>query len=448
MEPERHDRLQRVGEALNRVSENGGNGALGHHPRPVAGEYAHSFPVFLPDGQRFLFLAVKRGADSARSCSRAPLIRAKPGRVFASEANVGVAGRYLISLNKGVLAAQPYDPDRAALTGVPIEIAERVLSDSPRRSGGPFSVGAGSVIAYRSASPNSRLLWFDRTGRELDSFPVEGDYHHPRLSPDEKSMLIEKTDPSTGRHAIWILDLQRRTSSRLIADPFGAHHPAWSPDGGRIVFSSNRLGGLALFMTRSDGSGSAEPVLPGEKRFVAIADWSRDGRYLLYQIERGGTEDLEILSLDADRKRLTFVGSAAKEIQGQFSPDGKWIAYTSDESGSAEVYVRQFPDTGTKWQISTHGGVQGRWRGDGKELFYLALDGRLMAVDIKASSSAFEAGAPHLLFNTGITGSFVDRFNQYLVMGNGQRFMVNRSAEDENSAPITVVMNWDAAQRQ
>ena len=141
------------------------------------------------------------------------------------------------------------------------------------------------------------------------------------------------------------------------------------------------------------------------------------------------------------------MGSAAKEIQGQFSPDGKWIAYTSDESGSPEVYVRHFPDVGRKWQISTHGGVQGRWRDNARELFYLALDGTLMAVDVEASSSSFEPGAPHPLFNTGITGSFVDRFNQYLVTRDGQHVLVNRSADDENSAPITVVMNWDATLR-
>jgi eukaryotic-like serine/threonine-protein kinase len=436
------------GQALHRVPENGGNA------RPVTildesrGETAHSFPVFLPDGQRFLYLAVKRGPQGSEELFQGSLDSTGARRVFASEANVGVAGRHLISLNKGVLVAQLYDPDRAAVTGAPIEIADRILSDSPRRSGGPFSVGAGSVIAYRSASPNSRLLWFDRAGRELDSFPGAADYHHPRLSPDEKSMLIEKTDPSTGRHTIWVLDLLRGTTSRLITDPFGAHQPAWSPNGRRIVFSSNRLGGLALFMAPSDGSGTAEPVLPGEKRFVYIADWSRDGHYLLYQIEREGKEDLEILSLGADRQRRTFAGSAAKEIQGQFSPDGAWIAYTSDESGSPEVYVRHFSDVGKKWQISTHGGVQGRWRDDGKELFYLATDGRLMAVDIKGSASSFQAGTPHPLFNTGIAGSFVDRFNQYLVTRDGQRVLVNRSAEDENSAPITVVMNWDAAPRQ
>ncbi len=432
------------GQALHRVSEKGGTVSPVTALDQSREEFAHSFPVFLPDGRRFLYLVIKRGAGKSE-LFQGSLDSTETRLVFASEANVGVAGRYLFSLNKGVLAAQPYNPDRGA-TGVPIEIADHILSDPPRRSGGPFAVGAGSVIAYRSASPGSRLLWFDRAGRELDAFPAAGDYHHPRLSPDERSMIVEKTDPSSGRHTIWLLDLLRRTFSRLIADPFGAHHAAWSPDGQQIVFSSNRLGGLALFMIRSDGSGTAQPVLPGEKSFVYIADWSRDGRYLLYQIERGGNQDLEVLPLDAHRQPRIFVGSAAKEIQGQFSPDGRWIAYTSDESGLPEVYVRHFPDVGRKWQISTHGGVQGRWRGDAKELFYLALDGRLMAVDVKASSS-FEPGTPRPLFNTGIGGSFFDRFNQYLVTRDGQRVLVNRSADDEHSAPITVVMNWDAALR-
>jgi Tol biopolymer transport system component len=148
--------------------------------------------------------------------------------------------------------------------------------------------------------------------------------------------------------------------------------------------------------------------------------------------------------LAADRQPETFLGSPALEVQGQFSPDGKWIAYTSDESGSPEVYVRHFPDTGMKKQISTRGGAQGRWRHDGRELYYLTLDGKLMAVDIKASSSSIEPGTPQLLFNTGITGSPVARTNHYLVTRD-QRFLINRSAEDENSAPITVVLNWSSA---
>jgi len=433
-----------LGEPLQRVSENGGI----VHPVTTLdrsrGDLAHSFPVFLPDGRRFLYLAVRR-SDVGSELFQGSLESTETRRVFASEANAGVAGRYLISLNKGVLVAQPYDSNRATVTASPIEIADHLASDPPARSGGPFAVNGSGVIAYRSASPDSRLLWFDRSGRQLDAFPGVGDWHHPRLSPDEKSLAIEKTDPSTGRHTLWILDLLRGTTSRLIADPFGAHYPLWSPKGERIVFASNRLGGLSLFVMRSDGSGQ-EPVLPGEKAFTYIADWSPDGQFLLYQLERTGNTDLWVMPLAADRQPKAFLDSPALEVQGQFSPDGKWIAYTSDESGSPEVYVRHFPDTGVKKQISTRGGAQGRWRHDGTELYYLTLDGKLMAVDITAASSSIEPGTPHLLFNTGVTGSPVARMNHYLVTRD-QRFLVNRSAEDENSAPITVVLNWNSARQ-
>jgi dipeptidyl aminopeptidase/acylaminoacyl peptidase len=402
----------------------------------------------LPPGGRTAFVKA-RAASPEVFDEVMSLLQAQPAetrRVSASEANAGVAGRYLISLNKGVLVAQPYDSNRARVTGSPIEIADRLASDPPARSGGPFAVNGSGVIAYRSASPDSRLLWFDRWGRQLDAFPGAGDWHHPRLSPDEKSLAIEKTDPSTGRHTLWILDLLRGTTSRLIADPFGAHYPLWSPKGERIVFASNRLGGLSLFVMRSDGSGNPEPVLPGEKAFTYIADWSHDGQFLLYQIERSGNTDLAVVRLAADPQPEKFLDSPALEVQGQFSPDGKWIAYTSDESGSPEVYVRHFPDTGVKRQISTRGGAQGRWRHDGRELYYLTLDGKLMAVDIKASFSSIEPGTPQLLFNTGITGSPVARMNHYLVTRD-QRFLINRSAEDDNSAPITVVLNWNSARQ-
>ena len=154
-----------------------------------------------------------------------------------------------------------------------------------------------------------------------------------------------------------------------------------------------------------------------------------------------------ILPLSPAGPPQPFLTTTAEEIQGQFSPDAHWMAYTSNESGAPEVYVRKFPAAGGAWRISTRGGVQARWRRDGKELFYLAPDGKLMSVTVTASPAGVEAGAPRELFNTGITGSFLDRRNQYLVTRDGQRFLVNISAEDENSGPITVVMNWDGKRR-
>jgi hypothetical protein len=185
-----------------------------------------------------------------------------------------------------------------------------------------------------------------------------------------------------------------------------------------------------------------------EKALLRFTDWSSDRRLLLYQSRDHGQEDLWILPASARQQGRPFLATPANEGQGQFSPDVRWIAYTSDESGTFEVYVRRFPDGNGKWLVSTHGGAQPRWRRDGKELYYLALDGKLMAADVKATASALETGRPHALFDTGIRASFFERRNQYLVARDGQRFLVNVSAEDENPSPITVVLNWDATRRQ
>jgi Tol biopolymer transport system component len=431
------------GQPLQRVSDAGGSSTPATSLDQSRDELTHAWPVFLPDGRRFLYLAQSNNS-TLTAVFQGSLDSAQTRRVFAAESNVAVAGSSLLSLSKGMLTAQAYNPDRAQVFDSRITIAESITSDALLRSGGPFAAANG-VIAYRSASPNSRLIWFNRNGTEIGAFRgPEADYHHPALSPDEKSIAIEKTDPATGRHTIWILDPSRGTSARLLLDPSGAHGPGWSPDGRRVVFSTNRHGGVDLYMIPSDGTGQAEAVLRShELDGLAISDWSPDGRFLLYRISRRGQMDLSTLPLIVGGNPQPFLDSPASEHQGQFSPDVKWIAYTSDESGSPEVYVRRFGEPGAKRQVSTRGGAQARWRRDGRELFYLAPDGRLMAADVIASSDSIDIGAPRALFGTGITGGFVDRFNQYLVTRDGQRFLVNRSAEDENPAPITVVMNWD-----
>jgi eukaryotic-like serine/threonine-protein kinase len=433
------------GKPLQRIPDTGGI------PRPATvldesrQEVSHAFPAFLPDGRRFLYLSANRGADTA-AVYQGALDSTEVRRLFGSQSNVNVAGGYLVSRNKGLLLAQTYDPDHAQVTGTAVTLAENITSDPLRRSGGAFSA-AGSSVAYRSASPDSHLLWIDRSGKEIAAFQGDGDFHHPQLSPDERSVAIEKTDPATGRHTIWVLDLARGTASRLLLDPAGAHVPRWSADGSRIVFCSNRLGGGSLFVMPADGTADAELVLPRtESGDLVPADWSFDGRFILYRVASAASTDLWILPIGA-KEPFAFQSSSAEEAQGRFSPDAKWISYTSNESGAPEVYVRPFPGTGPRRLVSITGGVQGLWRRDGKEFFYLAPDGRLMAVDITTSGSTFEAGAPHALFDTGIRGGFVDRTNQYAVTRDGQRFLVNRSVEDENSAPITVVLNWGSTRR-
>ena len=405
-------------------------------------ERGHGFPVFIADTRRFLYLA--RSNDRERNgIYQASLDDRRIHRVLAGDSNAAAAGRQLLWFGTGSLMAQQYDPSRPQLVGEPITVADHIALDSPLRSGGAFAV-ADRVLAYRSASPDSRLIWFDRSGKEIGDFPTRADYHNPWLSPDEKRLAVEKTDAVTGRHTIWILDLVRGVTSRLIYDPAGAHGPAWSPDETRVAFSSNRLGGIDLFWVRADGASEHAPLLSMSNRagFV-LNDWSLDGRLLLFQAGPR-QNDLWTLPVSPGAKARPFLETAATERHGQFSPDVKWVAYSSDETGVPEVYVRRFPEGEGKWQISSHGGAQPRWRRDGKELFYLAPDGRLMAADVTTGAATFAAGEPHALFTTGITTSIVDRTSNYVVTRDGQRFLVNLGAEDENSAPITVMVNWQA----
>jgi serine/threonine protein kinase len=429
---------------IRRVHETGGDVTPVTTLSASRKERGHVWPVFLPDGRRFLYLA--RGDDQAEmGIHQGSTDGTETHHLLAGNSNVALAGPYLLSLAKGSLLAHRYDPDGARLTGEPLAVADHIAQDAPLRSGGPFSVANG-VLAYRSASPDSHLVWFDRSGKEVGAFRARGDYHHPSFSPDETQVVIERTDPATGRHTIWTLDLARQTISRLVADAAGAHQPVWSPDGRRVAFVSHRANIGDVYWTRADGGGGDEMVLRStEKLIQEPTDWSLDGRFLLYDLQRSVYQhDLWILPVSPPQPPRPFVASPANDHQGQFSPDVRWIAYTSDESGAPEVYVRRFPDGGGKWHVSTEGGAQPRWRRDGKELFYLAPGGRLMAANVISSGSTFATAAPRVLFDTGITTSVVETRNQYLVTRDGQRFLLNISAEDENSAPITVVLNWDS----
>ena len=428
------------GQGLYRVSDTGGVPTPATELNLSRQDRTHAWPVFLEDGRRFLYLA-QSNDPSQTALFQGSLGSMAVERVAASESGAAIAGSSLVVLNRGLLTAHDYDAAAAQMHHARATIAEGILSDPLLRSGAPFTATAG-VIVYRSASPDSRLIWRDRTGRELGAIEgPPGDYHHPALSPDEKLVAVEKTDPSTGRHTIWILDPARGTSARLLLDPSGAHGPGWTADGRRVVFSSNRHGGIDLYIIDAAGTGPPELLLRSREQVgLRFNHWSHDGR-LLYQVNHSGQADIAILTTPELRSEL-LLDSAASEQQAQFSPDYKWVAFTSNESGAHEVYVRRLAAGGARRQVSTRGGGQARWRGDGRELFYLAPDGRLMAADVVATADAIETGSPHALFTTGITGSFVERFNQYVVTRDGQRFLINLSAEDQNSAPLTVVINW------
>jgi Tol biopolymer transport system component len=304
-----------------------------------------------------------------------------------------------------------------------------------------FSVSENGVLAYRSGNIHAtQLVWFGRGGKQLGSLGPPGGYNEPWLSPDEKKVAVARPDPQTGRNDIWLLELARGISSRFTSDPSEDYTPLWSPDGSRIVFTSDREGHANVFQRPSSGAGNDELILKSNADKL-LDDWSLDRRFIIYDTNPKGSIDLWVFPMLGDRKPFPFLQTEFNEGQGRFSPNGRWMAYASDETGRWEVYVRPFPASGDKWQVSTNGGADPSWRRDGNELFYIAVDRKLMAVDVKTDST-FHVGVPRALFEPRVSGlSPVEARNHYVVTADGQRFLINTLVE-EGSSPITVVVNW------
>lgn len=259
---------------------------------------------------------------------------------------------------------------------------------------------------------------------------------------------MEAADAQSRTQDIWLLGLARGVVSRLTFDPRNDTYPVWSPDGSRIAFGSDREGGFNLYQKLSNGAAGEELLLKSSSdAIVAPYSWSPDGRFLFYRDVSSGGFNTGILPLIGDRKpRLFFPKATFAQVLAQVSPDGRWIAYSSNESGRYEMYVQSFPTPGGKWQISKDGGFHQRWRGDGKELFYHAADGQLMAVPI-AGDSALEIGTAVPLFKARLLNGPVIATGfraQYDVARDGQRFLLNVPLEETQASTITVVVNWTA----
>jgi Tol biopolymer transport system component len=274
-------------------------------------------------------------------------------------------------------------------------------------------------------------------------------YSNPALSPDEKRLAVSIRDPKTKTRDIWIIDLLRGTKTRLTFDPADHVDPVWSPDGTRIAFSSNRMGQVDFYQIPADGSGSAELLLGGKGPQTEVEDWSPDGKYLIYDAQISPQVPqihLNVLPLAGDRKPIPFTNTEFVTQQGRFSPNGRWLAYRSMESGRSEVYVQSFTldsaQSRGKWQISTAGGELPIWRRDGKELFY-RYGRTFYAVDVKTDGASFEVGIPKPLFDTAtVSNGSVTRDTPYAVTRDGQRFLVLSTAKNVANEPMEVLVNW------
>jgi Tol biopolymer transport system component len=403
---------------------------------------AHQSPQFLPDGKHFLFdvasgelPGVYLGQLGQTETRR--LFDADSGAVYAKSGQ-------LLFMRQGTLFAQNFDLNRLAITGEPFALTEQAAVTQRMQAVVAVSASAAGPILYRTSPGSDRQsAWFDRSGKLIEavsSLDSSSDLD-PALSPDGRRLAIGRT--VNGNKDIWLLELGRGILSRFTFDPATEGRPVWSPDGNEIVFFSNRKGAIDLYEKAASGTGNEELLLESSTTKVPL-DWSADGRFLLYRNDDPQTgSDLWVLPLTGDRKPFPVVQTEFQDRDGQFSPDGKWIAYQSNESGRFEIYVQPFPGPGAKTQISSNGGIQVRWRQDGKELFYVSLADRLMAIPIKFSAGGkkFDADLPVPLFATHIGGAGQQSRQQYIVSPDGQRFLMNTITNDA-PPPITLILNW------
>jgi Tol biopolymer transport system component/DNA-binding winged helix-turn-helix (wHTH) protein len=420
--------------------------ANGGEPRPVSlvdasrRESLHLWPQFLPDGRHFIYLVQSALRENtgiyAGSLDSKEKKRLANTSSLPAYAGLPSGSGYLLFMHAATLMAQAFDPRKLEVQGEAIPVAEDVrLPPTPALGFGVFSVSGPRVLAYQTlGQATTELVWFDRQGRRLGNVGEAGNYSVPALSPDEKTLAVTRIDPHVGTRDLWLFDLTRGTPSRFTFDPGEETNPTWSPDGREVAFSF-RESATDIYLKPTTGAGNAQPLLQSSGHNI-IERWSPDGRFIFYEAEG----KLWALPLNGERKQ-TILFTTRGESRPDVTPNMKWMAYQSNETGRAEVYVQSFPPTGDKWQISTTGGEEPYWRRDGKELFYVAGK-RLMAVDVTTDGPVFRWGSPKPLFEVRL--EMEPRRSRYQVASNGQRFLVNVPLESTLSAPIAVVTNWTA----
>ena len=419
---------------LQRVSADGGEVAVLTRPALSRGELDHLWPEMLPGGRAVLFTITATGGPDAAQVAVLDLATGTsrvlmPGGSHAHYVQSG----HLIYTAGGTLRAVPFDLDRRETRGTPVTVLPRLVRKS--HGAAEFVVAADGTLAYVDApdfAPANMLVWVDRQGREKPLDAAPGAYAHPRLSPDGMRVAVANGSD------IWVLDLAGQRASQLTFAPASHFAPLWTKDGDRLLFFSPfRESGL--FWQAADGSGAAERLGTGLPSGV-----TSDGRHVLFS-SAPGARDLMLLTLDAAHHVEPLIQTASTERNGVVSSTGRWLAYESDSSGEFEIWVRPFPNVGAgQWRISTAGGTRPLWAPDGRELFFMAPDGALMAVGIDARAGTWSgAGRPAKVFEKSYaTGSPYSSRN-YDVSRDGQRFLMVKPPAKQAAAPrIVVVQNW------
>jgi len=421
-----------------RVAANGGTATPVTRLDPPR-QVGHRFPWFLPDGRHFLFYAT--GTPESQGIYIGSLDKTDTHRLFdADGAAVFSPPNRVLFARQGALWAQLLDMTTLSPTGAPLPIASQASVSADFFAAVGLSASSTGTVAYRADAGKRQLVWFDRAGHRVGTVgnPDASQPGGVRLSPDGRSVLLRRV--VSGNMDAWVMDTERAALRRLTFDPAKEYEAAWSPDGSRVLFSSDRNGALDLYEKPVIGSGPETLLLQSPLQKI-VNDWSPDGRYIIYETQSPNL-DIWALPLDGDKKPLPVAQTPFREHAGRFSPDGHWVSFCSDESGRNEVYVQAFPGPGSVTQVSSGGCTLALWRRDGKELFYVGLTNRLMAVPITLTGSTVKAGAATELFELPPLGQSNSEFD---VSADGQRFLVNVLVEDPS--PITIILNWAARKK-
>ncbi len=446
-----------------RVSASGGTATPVTKPNLVRKDICHLMPTFLSDGRHFLYFCstdipentgIYVGSLDSKPEEQSPKqLMATPWA--ASYVPPGDSGSgQLLFLRDQALMTQPFDDRQLRLTGDPTLIADRI---GYYLNYGFFSASTNGILIFRnSGSQFSQPTLYDSQGKVLSRESQKGTFGGVALSPDGTRAAIawkSSPHPSLMQPDIWLLDFARNTNMRFTFAQTWNVNPIWSPDGSRIIFASSRDGNVFnIYQKPASGVKNEELLLKsGEDKYPT--SWSSDGRFLLYTARDPKTRgDIWILPIESSGKATPLLRTEFNECYGRFSPDMRYVAYQSDESGGNEIYVRGFSqasggaslETGGKWMISRGGGTEPRWRGDGKVLYYRSADGKIMAVEVK-SGTVFQTGTPKLLFqplaDVSTAAAWSD-FNKWDITADGNRFFLPTSVQEESASAFTVILNW------
>jgi eukaryotic-like serine/threonine-protein kinase len=430
--------------ALLRVSASGGTPEPASKLDTAHGENSHRWPFFLPDGKHFLYWVRTAEGTQGNALNVGELGSLQGKLLMKSESMAELSSGYLLFMREQTLMARAFNPRTLEFSGDATPVVEHVAVN-----GGVtrpiFSTSQNGTLLYQTGETagNWTLQWVGRDGKALGEVGQPDRYFFPAISPDGSRLAINLFNGTLGTQAIWIFDLIRGTRTRLTFGAASQLAPAWSPDGRTIFFQSNASGGFHLYSRLADGSGSEQAVMESKDAIDVLPICSSDGRYLVFskRLDSQAVIDLWVLPLFGDRKPFPIVQSSFTKSGAALSPDGKWLAYHTNESGRNEVYITAFPGGGAKWQASTTGGVDAHWRKDSKELFFLDPSDNMVAVDVNGANNAPNLGTPHILFQS----TAVQRQNgPYDVTADGKKFLINTGNLKEGLDPLTLVQNWPA----